>query len=497
MSEPQLLQPEQRVLSTLENSGKRRWLRPRLSKGRFLLWRRVVGYALIVLFAALPYIQINGQPALLFDVIHREFHVFGKTFWPTDFFLLALFGIGTLVLIFLVTSLFGRVWCGWGCPQTVYMELVYRPIERFFEGRGGKAGKPARPVAGWRKVARFAVYLAISMFLAHVFLAYFVGVDQLLTWIQGSPLDHPVAFGVMAFTTGLMMFDFCYFREQMCILACPYGRFQSVLLDRQSLVITYDPVRGEPRGKLRRGSRGRKAKKPDEQVPVPLTISESHTDTTHSAPSQGDCIDCHMCVVTCPTGIDIRDGLQLECVNCAQCIDACDTVMDRIGKPRGLIRYSSQEAIEGRKPRLLRPRVVLYPLVIFVIVGLFVATLGTKSVASVAVLRTVGMPYYELPDGRIGNTLRIEIANRTDAAMAFTASLEDAPGIEVKLEPDPVTLDPGERRVQPVQVFAPRAAFDNGVAYVTLVVGGGDRDYEHRSRVRLLGPIGPPPEAKP
>lgn len=474
MSEPQLLQPEQRVLSTLENSGKRRWLRPRLSKGRFLLWRRVVGYALILLFAVLPYITINGQPALLFDVIRREFHVFGKTFWPTDFFLLALLGIGTLVSIFLVTSLFGRVWCGWGCPQTVYMELVYRPIERLFEGTGGKGGKPARPVAGWRQVARFVVYLVISMFLAHVFLAYFVGVDQLFTWVQGSPLNHPVAFGVMAFTTGLMMFDFCYFREQMCILACPYGRFQSVLLDRQSLIISYDPVRGEPRGPLTRKRQG---------VSLPVVAEES---------SQGDCIDCHMCVTTCPTGIDIREGLQFECVNCAQCIDACDTVMDKIGKPRGLIRYSSQEAIEGRKPRLLRPRVILYPLVIFVIVGLFVATLGTKSIASVAVLRTVGMPYYEMPDGRIGNTLRVEIANRTDAAMAFSVSLEDVSGIKVKLEPDPITLDPGERRIQPVQVFAPRAAFDNGVAYVTLVVTGGDGDYRNRSRVRLLGPVGPP-----
>ena len=477
MSTPQLLQPDDRVLSTLENTGKRRWLRPRLSKGRFLLWRRVVGYGLILLFAALPYIKINGQPALLFDVIRREFHVFGKTFWPTDFFLLALFGIGTLVLIFLVTSLFGRVWCGWGCPQTVYLELVYRPIERFFEGRGGKH---AKSVAGWRKIARFAVYLLISMFLAHIFLAYFVGIDQLLTWVQGSPFDHPVAFGVMAFTTALMMFDFCYFREQMCILACPYGRFQSVLLDRQSLIISYDPGRGEPRGKLRRHR---------QDVNLPVVAGDEAR--------QGDCIDCKMCVVTCPTGIDIRDGLQLECVNCAQCIDACDTVMDKIGRPRGLIRYSSQEAIDGRKPRLLRPRVILYPLVIVVIVGLFIATLGTKSVANVAVLRTAGMPYYEMPDGRVGNTLRVEIANRTDAPMAFTAALEDAPGMQVQLEPDPVTLDPGERRVQPVQIFASRAVFNNGVAYVTLVITGNEGDYRHRSRTRLLGPVGPPVEDTP
>jgi len=484
MPEPDLLQPEQRVLSTLEADGRRRWLTPRLASGRFLKYRRIVAYSLIAVFTLLPYIPINGKPAILLDVIKRRFTFFGTTFLPTDTFLLALFMVGLLVSIFLITALFGRVWCGWACPQTVYLEFVYRPIERLFTGTAGKGGRPRNSVAGWRRIAMYAAFLLISMFLAHTFLAYFVGVERLFAWVQGSPTEHPVAFLVMAATTGLMMFDFCYWREQLCIIGCPYGRFQSVMLDRQSLIITYDPIRGEPRGKLRRVGSGASRVESVGSVSLP---------TLHCPPStssRGDCIDCTMCVQVCPTGIDIRDGLQLECVNCAQCIDACDAVMDRIGKPRGLIRYSSQQAVEGETPRLLRPRVVLYPMVIALIVGIFLFALGTKSVANVSLLRARGLPYYQMPEGRIGSTLRVQITNRLDQPQTFTLQLQQPTPMRLKAANNPITVASGQTIEQPVQIIAPREAFAGGAAGVGVRVTS-PQGYDHTTHTRLVGPTGP------
>ncbi|MEM1063058.1 MAG: 4Fe-4S dicluster domain-containing protein, partial [Planctomycetota bacterium] len=243
-----ILTPEEHVLPTLEGDGSRRWLTPTVSAGGYWRRRRVVGYGLIALFVALPFVSINGKPAVLLDIVARRFVLFGATFLPTDTLLLALLMLCVFLGVFLATALFGRVWCGWGCPQTVYMEFVYRPIERFFDQTGGRGGKPSKKLAGWRRAARYATYLVVSFALANVFLAYFVGVERLATWMQTSPVANPSSFAVMAVTTGLMMFDFCFFREQLCLVACPYGRFQSVLLDRVSLIVGYDARRGEPRG---------------------------------------------------------------------------------------------------------------------------------------------------------------------------------------------------------------------------------------------------------
>ena len=331
MSDPSplpILKAEGRVLSTLESDGSRRWLTPRLAKGRFLARRQVVAYALIAIYAILPFLTINGRPAVQLDLWNARFALFGFEFRPTDLELLAVFGLMTFLSIFLATALFGRVWCGWACPQTVYMEHVFRPLERLFTGTAGRGGKPTKAVAGWRTPLMYLVFLLICWHLANTFLAYFVGVEALNRWIWSEPpWRHPGAFALVLFVTALMMFDFCYWREQLCIIGCPYGRFQSVLLDRSSLVVGYDTVRGEQRG------RGKE----------------------REAKGLGDCVDCSMCVHVCPTGIDIRDGLQLECVNCTQCIDACDAVMDKIGRPRGLIRYSSQAAFEGGASKLVRP----------------------------------------------------------------------------------------------------------------------------------------------
>jgi cytochrome c oxidase accessory protein FixG len=336
-----LLSPQGRVLSTLEQDGSRRWIWPKLAKGRFWRSRRVVAYLLIAIFALVPHLKIFGRPIMLLDLIHRRFTFFGVTFLPTDTMLLALFMVAAILSIFFITALAGRVWCGWACPQTVYMEFLFRPIERMFADREGVGGKPASPMPAWRKALMYLTFLVLCAHLSNTFLAYFVPPAILHTWITHSPLHHPAGFGIVAVVTALMMFDFCFFREQTCIIACPYGRFQSVLMDRWSMIISYDQQRGAPRGKLKR---------PTSLPILQRTASDAKPPASAggSGSSAGDCVDCSMCVSVCPTGIDIRDGLQFECISCAQCIDACDAVMDKISRPRGLIRYGSQAGMSGQ-----------------------------------------------------------------------------------------------------------------------------------------------------
>ncbi|RMF65280.1 MAG: cytochrome c oxidase accessory protein CcoG, partial [Bacteroidetes bacterium] len=370
-----VLEAPEEVLTTLTREGKRKWLYPVPSEGRFTRWRRRVAWVLILLYLALPLIPINGRPAVLLDFVHREFALFGIIFYPTDTVLLMLSLILVILVVVLGTALLGRVWCGWACPQTVYMEFVFRPIERLIEGkehvRKRRDEGPWTWDKIWRKTVKLGVFLLISLVLAHTFVAYFVGWDNLLMWMTEPPTRHWMFFVMMALTTGLVLFDFGYFREQMCTITCPYARMQSVLLDPDSLIVSYDPNRGEPRGK------GKKRE------------------------GLGDCIDCFACVRTCPTGIDIRDGLQMECIACTQCIDACDAIMDRIGKPRGLIRYTSENALAGKPTRIFRPRVVLYTALLAVVASLFVLTLVNRAPYDLDVGRSVGEPYTLLPDGRV------------------------------------------------------------------------------------------------
>ncbi len=456
------------VLSTLNEDGSRNWLKPRVSPGRFLTGRRIVAYALIAIFTLVPYLKMNGKPLILLNIIEREFTFFGVTFLPTDTLLLALLMLTVFVTIFLLTALLGRVWCGWACPQTVYMEFLYRPIERLFEGSPGKKQTLKGPT-GLRKILKLVIYLLCSMFLAHTFLAYFVGVEQLFQWVQGSPLKHPTAFIVMAVVTGLMMFDFAFFREQLCLVACPYGRFQSVMLDRNSLIISYDERRGEPRGKKRRA-------RPGQDVSLPV--------------QQGDCIDCKLCVTTCPTGIDIRNGLQMECIGCAQCIDACDAVMRKIGRATGLIRYSSQSAMAGEKPKLIRPRVIIYPIFLAIVVGAFVGVLVTRAPADVTLLRGLGRPFAILADGTVANSIQVKIVNRTDQAATYSISTFGVDGALV-LPPESriIAVEPGAMETQPLQIVTPNTDFVNRRKQIGIRVSDGG-SFEEDLSFSLMGPGG-------
>ncbi len=354
----------------------------------------IVGWSLIALFTALPWLRINGKPPILLDLMTRHFTFFGTTFLPTETLLLALLMLSIFITIFLLTALYGRVWCGWGCPQTVYMEFVYRPIERIVLGHayGRRTGVPAV-----RRVLLWAIYLVVSAHLANTFLAYFVGTDRLVGWTLHSPTEHPVAFVVFVVTVAAMMFDFTFFREQMCTIACPYGRFQSALLDRDSLIVGYNRERGEPRA----------------------TAAQKREALAQGAPV-GDCIACTKCVQVCPTGIDIREGLQLECVACAQCIDACDDVMDKIGRPRGLIGYTTQRAQQGGHRKGPRYRLWIYPVLLGVTVTGLVTQLAQRPPALIEQSRLVGANFTATGDGMVSSPARLLIENHTADAQTYS-----------------------------------------------------------------------------
>jgi cytochrome c oxidase accessory protein FixG len=453
------VQPPERVLSTLNADGTRRWIRPKPSPGGFWRKRRVTAYALMVVFFLIPYLRIGGKPLILLDIPRRQFTLFGTTFLPTDTLLFMLLLISLAMTVLLVTALLGRVWCGWACPQTVYLEFLFRPLERWLEG--GRGGSLAIDKAGgWRpkRLLTWAVYGVLSLLLAHTFLAYFVGVEQLALWVRSSPAEHPTAFFIMALTAGAVFFDFAYFREQTCLVACPYGRLQSVLLDRQSLIVGYDARRGEPRAL------------PGRNRPA----------------AAGDCVDCGACVQTCPTGIDIRDGLQMECIHCTQCMDACDAVMDHVGKPRGLVRYSSREGLEGKPARVLRPRVVLYPAALLVVLGLFGWFLGHRQDTDVTLLRGLGAPY-TLAGETVVNQVRVRIANHAATARDFRIELIGEPAATMIAPENPLRVAAGAMRSTSVFVTLPRTTFHEGEWYVLFRLSDG-RGYRADQMYELVGP---------
>jgi cytochrome c oxidase accessory protein FixG len=440
---------QERVLSTLNEDGSRRWIRPRPANGKHLRQRRLVGWVLIGLFWTLPFIEIGGRPTILLDLARREFTFFGVTFLPSDTHLLMLLLLTVLIGIFLMTAIFGRVWCGWACPQTVYMELLFRPIERLIERR--------RP--GGRPLLKHLVFIVVAFAVGNVFLSYFVSAETLLSWMKRSPLEHPAPFVVVALTSALMYFDFGWFREQMCTVACPYARLQSVLLDRKSLIVGYDRPRGEPRAKLALGS-------------------------------TGACIDCRACVASCPMGIDVRNGLQLECIACAQCADACDAIMDRVGRPRGLIRYGSQDELEQPKSlpkKYRRWRLMTYPVLFAIFGGALVLGLAGREIGRVTVLRPTGTPFTIASDGTISNQVRIKLQNSDRAERTFSLSL-DAEGLMMIAPENPLTIRGNGALTTSVFLVGTPDRFREDSPEARIVVKESNGEFSKVISHRLIGP---------
>ncbi|MEO7360160.1 MAG: cytochrome c oxidase accessory protein CcoG [Gemmatimonadaceae bacterium] len=458
-----------RVLPTLNEDGTRRWIRPKPSHGKWWQRRRVVAYALMVVFFAVPHIRLFGKPLFLMDLPHRQFTLLTYTFLPTDTLLFMLVMASGVLGIFLVTAFFGRAWCGWACPQTVYLEFLFRPIGRWFDG-GYTGSRNLDKKSAWftpRRIAKYATFLLLSLFVAHTVLAYFVGTDHLYDWMTHSPAEHPTSFLLVAVVTGLVWFNFTYFREQTCLIVCPYGRWQAALLDQQSLIVAYDTGRGEPRALGPKATRA-----PDAGT--------------------GDCISCNACVQTCPTGIDIRNGLQMECVHCTQCIDACDDVMTRVGQPTGLIRYTTQAALAGRGRHWLRLRTILYPTLLLILGGSLVVALVMKQSADVTVLRGIGAPFVEESDGRIANQVRVKISNRGDNAASYALKVEGGEqalpdGFNVIAPENPLEIAAGATRETSIFVLMPRAGFVKGERFVQLHITDGHK-FETTISYRLLGP---------
>jgi cytochrome c oxidase accessory protein FixG len=386
--------------------------------------------------------------------------LFGRTFLHTDGVLLMLLLLSIFIAVIWLTALVGRAWCGWGCPQTVYMEFLFRPIERLFEGKRQEQLALDKQGASLGRALKNFVFLGLSIVLANVFLSYFVGTQALRSWVTEAPSKHMAGFLVVAVTTGLIFFDFAYFREQMCTVICPYARLQSVLLDRRSLLIGYDVKRGEPRSKGKQ------------------------------KPGNGDCIDCQACVVACPTGIDIRQGLQLECIACGQCVDACDSIMARIDKPSGLIRYASQDTLDsGRKAGLLRPRLVIYSVFLLALLVILTSTLLAKPGADVMILRGIGAPFTE-NGPQVVNQIRIKVRNRSSEVQNYHVALSDLQAAQLIAPEDPLRVPAGEQRTTSVFVLAPRSAFSHAKRAVHFRVTDS-HGYRADIPYQLLGPEAP------
>jgi cytochrome c oxidase accessory protein FixG len=408
--------------STIGEDGSRLWVYPKKPKGILYNYRKITSFVLLAVLFIIPFIKVNGDPFMLFNVLERKFIIFGVMFYPQDFHLFVLSMIAFIVFIVLFTVIFGRIFCGWICPQTIFMEFLYRPIEYWIEGNNSQQRKldqsPLDFNKFWRKGLKHLIFFLISFITAHFFLAYITGIDYVGKLITDGPFKHLAGFiGILAFSV-VHYFVFAKLREQVCIIICPYGRLQGVLLDRNSIVISYDYKRGEPRAKYN-----------------PLE--------DRATKKLGDCVECGSCQAVCPTGIDIRNGTQLECINCTACIDACNTVMRRIKKPEGLIRYASERTIADNTNIKFNIRILFYSVILTGLLLLIAFLFSRRTDIESTILRQKGTMFQEYDSLHYSNIYMIQVINKTRKTLQVDLVL-DKPEGEIKLVGGPLVVKKGE-----------------------------------------------------
>ncbi|WP_035333792.1 cytochrome c oxidase accessory protein CcoG [Dyadobacter crusticola] len=432
----------------------REWIYPQKPTGKWHTRRTWFTVGILALLFAMPFVKIDGQPVLLLNVLERKFIIFGIFIGPQDYWLFGLMMLSFMVFIVLFTTVFGRLWCGWACPQTVFMEMVFRKIEYAIEGDATK--QKLLNKAPWtsdkiiRKGAKYFLFLVVSFLIANLLLSYVLGVDELSKVISEPLEDHLTLFaGIVAFTA-VFYFNFAWLRDQACTVVCPYGRLQSVFIDRNTIAVAYDHKRGEPRGKLH--------KKQERQI--------------------GDCISCNQCVAVCPTGIDIRNGLQMECVNCTACIDACDSIMDKVGFEPGLIRYTSENAIENKTRKLITPRVIGYAAILVVLWSGLGFMVASRSDTQTSLLRAPGTQYIENQDGTISNLYTFKIFNKTNKTIQPTIRLKDPKGKLIFAGNPDLTLPPAGMSEGTVFINMPKSAITQRKTKLSLAVFQGEKELE-------------------
>ena len=379
-------------VGTMDTTGKRKWVYPRKPKGKYTNYRLLVSILLLIIYFSIPFLKINGNPVLLINIIERQFYILGQPFYPQDFFILALGAITSLVFIILFTVAFGRIFCGWICPQTIFLEMIFRKIEYAIEGDRNKQIRLDNQAWDsekiWKRSLKWFSFMLISLIITHIMFMYIVGYEEVFNIMQQGPFEKPTNFLVMVLFTAAFYFVFAWFREQVCTMVCPYGRLQGVLIDKETINVLYDYKRGENRSKWKKGE-------------------------DRSAAGKGDCIDCKQCVVVCPTGIDIRDGLQMECVNCTACIDACDEVMVKVGLPTGLIRYASEREIEEQAKFKFTTRMKAYTVVLAILTGFLGFLLYNRGDMEAKFLKQPGSSFF-IRDGKITNTYNYTFLNKSN-----------------------------------------------------------------------------------
>lgn len=446
---PKVKKPNLDSVTTINRDGSHYTLHPADVSGKYTFWRRVVGVLILATYAGLPWIKIGGNPAVFLDTAQRRFHMLGITIGVQDLWVLFFLVSGLGFTLFFVTSLLGRIWCGWTCPYTVFLDHVYRRIERLIDGDApARKRLDAAPWSGVKiakRIIKHALFLFCSTLIAHIFISYFVSLPRLYESIRTGPGDHMLSFGVVVFLTAVLYFCFAWFREQFCIVVCPYGRIQSALSDDNTMVIGYDVLRGEPRGKA-------------------------------TEPDAGDCIDCLRCVNVCPTGIDIREGLQMECIGCAACIDACNDIMAKLDRKAGLIRYDSDNGLKQKPRRILRPRIFAYCALLLVGASAFAATVYKKARPFNAQANKQRGIAFQKDDTGVRNIYQIHLFNKRSEPDTYQITLLDAPDwVQTSGTTEGIVLEGLEEKTYNLVVIAPADKYDGAFDFKIEIKSGTDQ----------------------